>query len=88
MSNLLLNLCCKSENTFRDNFHTMYGKESGYRLCNKFRDSQEHALSCFAIKEKLSKSELSRLHETEYNHLFGNIEAHENITKMCKIIIA
>ena len=88
MSSLLFNLCCKSVNTFRDNFHTMYGKEPACRLCNKFRDSQEHALDCFAIKEKLSKSELSRLHETEYSQLFGNIEGQENITKMYQIIIA
>ena len=66
----------------------MYGKEPVCILCNRFQDSQEHALRCNVSKEKLSESELSRLRKTFYGQLFGNIEAQENISKMYQIIIA
>ena len=54
MCSLLFNLRVKSVNSFRDNFHTMYGKAPVCRLCYISQDSQEHALSCKVIIEHLT----------------------------------
>ena len=39
MSALLYNLWCKSVNTFRNNVHTLYGKEPACMLCFRYQDS-------------------------------------------------
>ena len=88
LCSLLFNLRCKSVNTFRDNFHSLYGQEPSCRLCMKFQDSQEHALVCEVIKKELTQKELENLNQTEYSHLFGNIEEQHDITKMFQIIIS
>ena len=74
MASLLFNLRCSSINDFKDNFHTLYGKSPHCKmLCGKGIDSQRHALSCKAILEKLSSSELDIMNQLSYSHLFGTI---------------
>jgi hypothetical protein len=88
MSSLLYNLRCKSVNSFRDNFHTMYGKAPVCRLFYSFHDSQEHALSCKVIIANLTQPERAMLNETKYVHLFGNVGAQEKVTRIFQIIIS
>ena len=88
MSALLYNLRCKSVNTFRDNFHTMYGKEPACRLCFRYQDSQEHALTCEVIKANLSQAQCALLNDTDYAQLFGNVEDQEKVTRMFQIIVS
>ena len=70
LCSLLFNLLRNSVNTFRDNFHSLYGQEPSCRLCMKFRDSQEHALVCDIIKKIISHK---RTQEFEQNWIFSFI---------------
>ena len=88
MCSLLFNLRCKSVNTFRDNFHTWYGKEPPCRLCLSYQDSQEHALVCEVIKKELKQNEIEILKKSYYTQIYGNIEDQLNITRMYQLIIS
>ena len=87
MRNLLFNLRCKSVNNFQDNFHTRYGKEPLCRFCKKNIDSEEHALSCYIIKQELSNTELDKLNSIKYSDLFGSENQQLLITKMYQRIL-
>ena len=88
MASLLFNLRCSSINDFKDNFHTLYGKSPHCKmLCGKGIDSQRHALSCKAILEKLSSSELDIMNQLSYSHLFGTIGEQLIITTMFSRIL-
>ena len=87
MRSLLFNLRCKSVNNFQDNFHTMYGKEPLCRFCKTNIDSQEHALSCYNIKQELSNTELDKLNSIKYSDLFGSENQQLLITKMYQRIL-
>ena len=59
---------------FKDNFHTLHGKFPPCKmLCGKGIDSQRHALSCKAILDKLSYSELEIMNQLRYSHLYESI---------------
>ena len=88
MSSLLFNPRCKTVNSFTDNFHTWYGKEPPCRLCEKYVDSQEHALLCDVIVKELTENQNQILNRTQYSDIFGNVEEQERITKMYQIIIS
>ena len=52
----------------------MYGKAPVCQLCHSFQDFQEHALTCKVIIAHVSQTESAMLNETEYVHVFGNVE--------------
>ena len=88
MCSLLFKLWCKPVNTFRDNFHTWYGKEPPCRLCLCYQDSQEHALVCEVIRKELKQNEIELLNKSYYSQVYGNIEDQLNITRMYQLIIS
>ena len=87
MCSLLFNLRCRSENNFKDNFHTLYGQTPLCILCGKFADTQEHALTCEYILNELKDSDLYMLSSIKYEHLFGTLEEQYNITMLYQEII-
>ena len=89
MTGLLFNLRCSLINDFKDNFHTLYGKYPPCKLlCGRGIDSQCHALSCKAIIEKLSPTELEIMNQLSYSHLFGSTDEQLKITIMYSRILA
>ena len=57
------------------------------RLCFKYQDSQEHALTCEVIKANLSQTQCALLNDTYYAQLFGNVEDQEKVTRIFQIIL-
>ena len=83
---LLYNLRCRSENSFKDNFHKMY-QNLDCPMCSKNIDSQEHALECHIIKEHLKPEDINILSLVKYDDIFGNIDRQVPITKIFQTII-
>ena len=83
-----MNLRCRSVNDFKDNFRSQYGQEPPCKLCEKYVDSQEHALHCEAILKELTLDELEDTKLSEYDHIFGGIEDQYNITKVFLTILS
>ena len=88
MCSLLMNLRCRSVNTFKDNFHSQFGQEPPCKLCEKYIDSQEHALKCESILKELTVKELEVIKFSEYDQLFGGVEEQYNITKVFLTILS
>ena len=83
---LLYNLRCRSENSFKDNFHKMY-QSLDCPLCGKNIDSQEHALECHIVKQHLKPEDINILCVVRYEDIFGTIDKQVPITKLFQTII-
>jgi hypothetical protein len=88
LASLLFNLRCRSTNEFRDNQHTLYGKEPLCTLCKTHIDSQENALSCVSILKELTTSEKDLFQTSKYSDLFGGEDEQLKITRVYQIILA
>ena len=86
-NSLLLNLGCRSNNEFRDNQYTLYGKEPICLLCQKHIDSQENALGCKSVTEELKTTEKELLHSVKYSDLFEGEEEQLQVTRASQIIL-
>ena len=74
---LLFNLRTKCQKEFKENFPKQNGG-SMCPLCNENQDTQEHALACKVVAQKLGRN----VTEVKYAYLFGDLE--EQI-KVCKV---
>ena len=86
MCSLLFNLRCESSNSFKDNFHSLYGKTPMCK-CGKSVDSQKHVLACELIKQELNDSEKILISEVQYSDIFGSEDQQLNIVKMFQRIL-
>ena len=84
---MLFNLRCRSTNEFKDNQHSLYGKEPQCTLCKKHIDSQENALNCESIHEELNTNEEELLKNAKYSDIFGNEDEQLQIAKVYQIIL-
>ena len=82
MCALLFNLRCESTNSFKDNFHTLYGKTPMCK-CEKSVDSQKHALICELVKKELTEHEQN----VQYSDPFGSEDQQYNIVKTFQRIL-
>ena len=57
---ILFNLRSMSENSFRDNFHTMY-QDKRCKLCKLETDNPEHALSCITLQQNMNQEDKNML---------------------------
>ena len=86
MCALLFNLRCESTNSFKDNFHTLYGKNQMCK-CEKSVDSQKHALICELVKKELTEYKHNVHSELQYSDLFGSEDQQYNIVKTFQRIL-
>ena len=90
MCSLLLNLRCSPVNDFKDNFHSLYGKQPPCKmLCGEDVDSQRHALSCKSSLKKRTPSEIDQINLVQCYDIFGSMEeqyqmAYKRILKVRK----
>ena len=83
---ILFNLRSMSENSFRDNFHTMY-QDKRCQLCKLETDSQEHALSCLTIQHNMNQEDKNMLKGVQYQDIFGDLNSQLQISKVFQTII-
>ena len=83
---ILFNLRSRCESNFKDNFHKMYTDFT----CELFHldvDSQEHALLCPVIIQKLNQQEKDILKTVLYGNIFGTLNSQLVITRLFQTII-
>ena len=81
-SSLLFNLRSKCVKGFKENFHGMH-TEYLCPLCGKHNDSQELALTCEEVSQRLTTTE----REVIYEDIFGHIDAQFKATKLFQKIL-
>ena len=82
----LFNLRCRSENEFKQNFpngHMQYL----CIMCKSEVDTQEHALTCQEITQRLSVEDKLLSYDINYSDLFGQLDSQLKITKLFTSII-
>ena len=71
MCTTLFNLRCRSENEFKQNFHSS-NIHFKCEFCEKEDDTQEHALTCEEVARQLSHSDVVVSLNVNYDNLFQN----------------
>ena len=51
-------------------------------MCKSETDTQEHALTCKEVTQRLSGEDKTQLTDLSYSNLFGNIDGQLKITKL------
>ena len=57
------------------------------KICQKYKDTQEHALLCEKLREYLSITNRQLLEEVQYSDLFSNVHDQFCITNVFQVII-
>ena len=74
-------LRCRSENSFRENFHKMY-HYIDCLMCGQNNDSQEHAIEFHIVKQHLKPEGINILCVVRYEDIFATIDKQVPITKL------
>jgi hypothetical protein len=83
---ILFNLRSRCENNFGENFKNGH-QPSMCPLCKTHQDSQEHALSCEVIAQKLAPNFQDTLSGINYGDIFLDVEKQYQITVLFQEII-
>ena len=81
IASTLFNLRCRSENEFRQNFPMGFMQYLCF-MCKSEYDTQEHALTCLEVTQRLSVEDKTQLTNLTYSNLFGDIDGQLEITKL------
>ena len=88
LTSLLYNLCCRSVNNLKDNFHNQYSANIQCVFgCFSEIDSQEHQLKCYALRKHLSTGETLMVNSVSYNQIFGTVEEQLEVTKVFQFLL-
>ena len=87
MVSLLFNMRCNTVDTFKDNFHGMYGRDNNCDLCQSHIDNQEHVFSCHVIIAALKENKKELLKSTRYEHIYGTTSQQFNVVCLFKSLM-
>ena len=79
---LLFNLRCRSVRTFKENFKALHSNKTQCGLCQKEKDTQEHALECPVIQNHVKVED-----DIVYEDLVANVTRQKRIAALYRRIV-